>query len=74
MFDCFSGEIETDTNFSSLLEDSNKSLTLDAGLTTPPIRDQPQKSGELHSPPVRSLFQTSPTPEHQWLSADVSNA
>ena len=69
------GEIETDTTFSSLLE-ANKTLTLDPGLTTPPIRaitdHQPQKSGGLHSPPVQSLFQTSPTPEHQWLAGDVS--
>lgn len=69
------GEIETDTTFSSLLEDSNKSLGLDPVLTTPPICaiTESQKSVGLHSPPVRSLFQSSPTPESQWLGGDVND-
>ncbi|XP_045205619.2 protein cramped-like [Mercenaria mercenaria] len=70
------GDLETDTTFSGLLED-NKTLTLDPGLTTPPIgaitEHQPQKSEGLHSPPVRSLFQTSPTPDQQWLTGDVQD-
>ncbi|XP_060585955.1 uncharacterized protein LOC132741723 [Ruditapes philippinarum] len=67
------GEIESETTFSGLLEE-NKTLTLDPGLTTPPIRaitdNQSQK--RLHSPPVQSLFQTSPTPEQQWDVQDLS--
>lgn len=63
------GEIETDTSFSNLLEDSNK--TLDPILVTPPIRTTSEQRKSLHSPPVRSLFQPSPNPDQQWLGGDV---
>ncbi|KAH3835018.1 protein cramped-like [Dreissena polymorpha] len=69
------GDLEADTTFSSLLDDNSKSLTLDRGLVTPPIRSEPdQRSGRpSHSPPVRSLFRAS-TPEHSWsLNGDIQD-
>ena len=57
-----------------LLEE--KSLSVDPGLTTPPIRSQSdQRLSPLHSPPVRSLFKmNSPVPDQQWLNGEVSSS
>lgn len=59
-----------DTSFSNLLEDSNKTLTMEPVLVTPPIRTTSEQQ-KAHSPPVRSLFRSSPNPEQQWLAGDV---
>ncbi|KAL4230471.1 Crm [Mactra antiquata] len=70
-----SGDIENDTTFNSLLDDNNKTLTVDPVLTTPPIRSNidTQKTTSMNSPPVRSLFRSSPTPDsQQWLGSDVT--
>ena len=68
-------DLVTDTSFSGILDETSKSgITIDPGLTTPPIRSGPDHphTPPMHSPPVRSLFRSSPAPESQWLNGDVS--
>lgn len=72
-----SGDLEAETSFTNLLGEPTKPLSLDSVLTTHPIHaladQQPPTSSTLHSPPVRSLFVSSPMPDHQWLNSDVND-
>lgn len=63
-------DLETDTTFSGLLEDNRPALDqVEPGLTTPPIctTTEQHQSQQLHSPPVRSLFRSSPNTDTAWL-------